>query len=770
MISSIRKELASRELAQRELLRFTHRFHKTYDASWCHTELSDIIDTFTLDVEAGKEPRLIVTFPPRHGKSTLLSDMYPCQLLGRHPEWEVIVATYNQTVADMMGRKVRDRLNDRLFQDLFSIKLDDKSNAVDLVKTSVGGMFKSTGVGGSLTSLGANVLIIDDPIKDRAAADSLTERENLWDWYTSAARTRLLPGGGIIVIHCMTGDTGVLMADGAEKALRDIRAGDSVATYEKGGLTTALVKNWVNHGPDLCLAITMKSGTVVKANKRHPFLVDKPEGATWTKVKDLKPGDHILRACAARKAHGRMLPVSGKDAASLCHAKDTAQRITTRGSGPVDTGQNAAIPTRAEKPTSSTATESHAQTSTECSQSKTDYALSVGSHLVSKTPHQNGEDCALTIATIQKECEDCCVTYATSQLDTGEPKKRCSLPLSMYAIEADAIVSIEVVGYEDVFDIEVERTENFIANGLVSHNTRWHVDDLIGRLLKAQQNPEADQWQVYEFPAIAKKDEKYRKAGEALHPARYPVRVLKKIKATLPARDWEALYQCSPFVESGSFFKREFLKWYDELPKDLNYMVGGDYATKAKAANDATAIIPAGLAHDKRIYIHPDFIVDRLDPMDAVLKTIRLMKDLKTHSLCHEKGVIANVMEPLFKMGMESEKHYLVFEKYTRSTGKHIHAMAIRGMIEAGIVYFPRSRQADIERYLLQFMPEADGEDDFVDALASIGIALQKSIVKPPPPKLPDLPESSLPWVMQSKAFKQALEDRKRVDNGDDDE
>lgn len=767
MISSIRKELASRELAQRELLRFTHRFHKTYDASWCHTELSDIIDAFTLDVEAGREPRLIVTFPPRHGKSTLLSDMYPCQLLGRHPEWEVIVATYNQTVADMMGRKVRDRLNDRLFQDLFSIKLDDKSNAVDLVKTNVGGMFKSTGVGGSLTSLGANVLIIDDPIKDRAAADSLTERENLWDWYTSAARTRLLPGGGIIVIHCMTGDTGVLMADGTERALRDIRAGDSIATYESGGLATSTVKNWVNHGPDLCLAITMTSGTVVKANERHPFLVDKPEGATWTKVKDLKPGDRILRAIGA---NGKASCVNGKDAASLYPAKDIAHSIIKSSGGQVDTAPQAAMQPPTESGTLSTATELPRQSTMPCSPRKTDCVPSAGGPLAPTTLRRDGKGLASTTAMTPERCVDYYATTATSLSDTPKPKQDCLLPLSTYAIEADIIVSIEVVGCEDVFDIEVERTENFIANGLVSHNTRWHVDDLIGRLLKAQQNPEADQWQVYEFPAIAKKDEKYRKAGEALHPARYPVRVLKKIKATLPARDWEALYQCSPFVESGSFFKREFLKWYDELPKDLNYMVGGDYATKAKAANDATAIIPAGLAHDKRIYIHPDFIVDRLDPMDAVLKTIRLMKDLKTHSLCHEKGVIANVMEPLFKMGMDQEKHYIVFEKYTRSTGKHIHAMAIRGMIEAGIVYFPRSRQADIERYLLQFMPEADGEDDFVDALASIGIALQKSIVKPPPPKLPDLPESSLPWVMQSKAFKQALEDRKRVDNEDNDE
>ncbi|MGZ7356436.1 hypothetical protein ACXWRW_10100, partial [Streptococcus pyogenes] len=91
-------------------------------------------------------------------------------------------------------------------------------------------------------------LLIDDPFKNQQQADSAREREKVWEWWTSVAQTRLAPGAAVILIMCMTGDTPVLMADGSERPLRDIRPGDEVATYEGGRLTTSTVKNWRNNG------------------------------------------------------------------------------------------------------------------------------------------------------------------------------------------------------------------------------------------------------------------------------------------------------------------------------------------------------------------------------------------------------------------------------------------------------------------------------------------------------------------------------------------
>src|SRR6185312_7122864 len=91
-------------------------------------------------------------------------------------------------------------------------------------------------------------------------------------------------------------------------------------------------------------------------------------------------------------------------------------------------------------------------------------------------------------------------------------------PLDTFEITTDEIVSITPFGYEEVFDLQIDRTENFIANGLVSHNTRWHEDDLAGRLL-AQQGAGGEQWKVLSLPAVAKEDDALgRKPGDPLWP------------------------------------------------------------------------------------------------------------------------------------------------------------------------------------------------------------------------------------------------------------
>jgi len=67
-------------------------------------------------------------------------------------------------------------------------------------ETTEGGGYRAAGVGGGITGMGAHVLVIDDPLKDRAEAESETVRDSIWDWYTSTAYTRLMPGGGVLVI------------------------------------------------------------------------------------------------------------------------------------------------------------------------------------------------------------------------------------------------------------------------------------------------------------------------------------------------------------------------------------------------------------------------------------------------------------------------------------------------------------------------------------------------------------------------------------------
>lgn len=154
------------------------------------------------DVSSGKCKRLMVFMPPRHGKSMLTSEYFPAWWLGMHPDKQIIAATYAQQLADDFGRKVRNLVISEAHQWAFhGFSLSDDSQAANRFHTSMKGAYFAVGAGGPITGRGADLLLIDDPIKGREDAESETMRQRLKDWYTSVARTRLMPGGAIVVIQ-----------------------------------------------------------------------------------------------------------------------------------------------------------------------------------------------------------------------------------------------------------------------------------------------------------------------------------------------------------------------------------------------------------------------------------------------------------------------------------------------------------------------------------------------------------------------------------------
>lgn len=163
-------------------------------------------------VERGEIKRLMISVPPRHGKSLLASTYFPAWYLGRNPSNYVVTATYGQELADDFGRQVKNQLSDPGFQAIFpgvGLAGDSRASRRFAVEGKAGGFEQETnrqgayyavGVGGPLTGRGAHVLLIDDPVKDRKDAESEVVRKGVKDWYTSTAYTRLMPGGAVIVI------------------------------------------------------------------------------------------------------------------------------------------------------------------------------------------------------------------------------------------------------------------------------------------------------------------------------------------------------------------------------------------------------------------------------------------------------------------------------------------------------------------------------------------------------------------------------------------
>lgn len=152
-------------------------------------------------VEAGTMPRLIITLPPRHGKSQISSKAFPAWFMGRDPYRQMIVASYSATMAEDFGREVRSYMQTSAFQQVFpNFQLRKGGAAADRVQSEQGGIGVFVGAGGALTGRGADCLLIDDPIKDREDANSATMREKLWGWFTDVAMTRLMGGMGRVVI------------------------------------------------------------------------------------------------------------------------------------------------------------------------------------------------------------------------------------------------------------------------------------------------------------------------------------------------------------------------------------------------------------------------------------------------------------------------------------------------------------------------------------------------------------------------------------------
>ena len=176
------------------LARFTFR---GYLPSWHHYRIARELE------EASRTPnaRLIIAMPPRHGKTELASIRFAPWLLANRPQAHVIAATYAQDFADELGRKARGVMASSVYRSLFPYaQLSGDNRAVSRWQTVSGGSYYAVGVGGALTGRGADVLLIDDPHKNRAEAESKVSRDTVWDWFRSTAYTRLEKGGSAVII------------------------------------------------------------------------------------------------------------------------------------------------------------------------------------------------------------------------------------------------------------------------------------------------------------------------------------------------------------------------------------------------------------------------------------------------------------------------------------------------------------------------------------------------------------------------------------------
>ena len=184
---------------QDDLIEFCKAMQADYKVGNHHRRLADLL----MDIEARRKDRICVSVPPRHGKSQLVSIYYAAWYLGRNPGHKVMLVSHTTDLAVDFGRKVRNLIASAEFKAIFpDVGLAADSKSAGRWNTNFGGEFFAAGVGSALAGRGAHLLLVDDPHSEQDILNGNFEVfAKAYEWFTFGARTRLMPGGAVAIVH-----------------------------------------------------------------------------------------------------------------------------------------------------------------------------------------------------------------------------------------------------------------------------------------------------------------------------------------------------------------------------------------------------------------------------------------------------------------------------------------------------------------------------------------------------------------------------------------
>lgn len=246
------------------------------------------------------------------------------------------------------------------------------------------------------------------------------------------------------------------------------------------------------------------------------------------------------------------------------------------------------------------------------------------------------------------------------------------------------------------------------GGAVVLIQTRWHEDDLAGRLLEQ----EGDQWEVLELPAL------HPDRG-ALWPEWYDEKALLRIKETIGPREWSALYQQQPQPDEGTFFKREWFRHWDKLPECRFYLTS-DFAV-TDGGGDYTVLTVWGIDAEGNIY-RADQWKGQTASDEWIERLLDLVARWKPFACFGEGGVIQKAVGPLLSRRMRERRIFCRLEWLPSVSDKPTRARSFQAYAATGRVYFERG--ADLSEFLV--FP-AGKHDDEVDTASLIGRAIDQA-------------------------------------------
>ena len=273
--------------------------------------------------------------------------------------------------------------------------------------------------------------------------------------------------------------------------------------------------------------------------------------------------------------------------------------------------------------------------------------------------------------------------------------------------------------------------------------TRWHEDDLAGRII-ADMASGGDQWDIVCLPALAEDDDILgREPGTPLWPEWESLEELERKRRAVGPRDWSALYQQRPVPEEGDYFKVEWLKPYDKSPpRDTLRIYGGsDYAVTADGG-DYTVHVVIGLDPEGRMYLL-DLWRKQASSDQWVESFCDLVKHWKPVAWAEENIQITAGIGPFLERRQRERQAYCAREQFPTRGDKAQRAQSIRGRMALEGLYVPINApwMSDFRAELLSF--PAGKHDDQVDAIGLVGQLLDQMLAgqkpkAPPPVKKPN--------------------------------
>lgn len=304
------------------------------------------------------------------------------------------------------------------------------------------------------------------------------------------------------------------------------------------------------------------------------------------------------------------------------------------------------------------------------------------------------------------------------------------------------------------FSVAYSRGSN--QTRMIVLHTRWHEDDLIGRLCD-KNHPErnkmyagiADDWEYLNLPGVIKDPKLADLLGLELSVPTEP-RVVEQFGSEPMVALWEesknlqhfsqwkrgdrrsfgALVMGEPTPEDGAFFQADWLQEYDpqDLPAELRYYGASDHAVSTKAERDFTVLGDVGMDKNGDLWVLPELVWRRMDTRQAVDEFVTMFRRREHVVWWMEDELISKSFGPFLRERLLAENVYPVIRGVRPSADKQTRARAIQGRMSMKTVHFPRfaSWWPDARGQILRFPYGA--HDDFVDFLSHIGNGLNTMV------------------------------------------